>query len=162
MKRNRRGWRTLFYFRTGYATYLVLLLGAINVLTSTYFLAVEQIPLIKEIFPTFESYVLTAVAVAIPAVTATGYIHFKRVGAHSAGMSVATQHHIFNYRMPPGFTIEVFGPAYKAILKAALKRTSSEKLTEEEIREIDEIRERLRHLIEGGAIGKYAKGVIDD
>lgn len=138
------------------------MLGAINVLTSTYFLAVDQIPVIKSIFPTFEIYVITGVVVAIPIVTATGYIHFKRLGAHSADTSVVAQNFIFNYRMPPGFTIDVYGPAYKMILKLALKRASSEKLTADEIKEIDDLRERLRHLIEGGSTGKYAKGVIDD
>lgn len=162
MRKQRKGFRTIYYFRMGYVTYLALLLGAVNVMTSTYFLAIDEIPFIKEIFPTFELYVITVVVVTVPAVTATGYIHFKRIGAHSAAESVVTQNYIFNYRMQPGFTIEAFGPAYKAILNAVLKRASSEKLTEEEIKEIDEVMKNLRHLIDGGAVGKYAKGVIDD
>jgi len=162
MRKRRRGFRTLFYFRTGYATYLVILLGAINVLSSTYFLAIDKIPFVKEIFPTFEIYVITAVLIAIPTVTIIGYVHYKRIGAHSAATSIIAQNNIFNYRMMPGFTIETFGPAYKAILKATIKHSCSEKLTVEEINEIDDIRRQLRHLIDGGSVGKYAKGVIDD
>lgn len=162
MKKQRKGLRTLFYFRMGYSTYLVLVLGAVNVLTSTYFLAIDKIPSIKEIFPTFEMYALTAIVIAIPVVTATGYVHYKRIGAHSASRAIAVQNFIFNYRMAPGFTLEAFGPAHRLILRAVLKRANSEKLTEDEIKEIDNIMERLRHLIDGGAVGKYAKGVIDD
>lgn len=162
MRKQRKGFRTMYYFQIGYSTYLILFMGAINVLTSTYFLAIEQIPFIKNLFPTFEIYVVTAVVVAIPVVTITGYVHFKRVGAFSAATSIMTQNFIFNYRMPPGFTVDVYGPAYKMILKMALKRANSEKLTAEEIKEIDRLRERLRHLIEGGSTGSYSKGVIDD
>ncbi|MDE0091597.1 MAG: hypothetical protein OXP12_09690 [Thaumarchaeota archaeon] len=162
MKATRRGFRTLFYFRTGYATYLIVLLGAVNVLTSTYFLAIDEVPLIKEIFPTFEIYVITAVLVAIPVVTVVGYAHYKRIGAHSAAMAINMQNNIFNYKFQPGFTREVFGPAYKMILRSVLKRSISEKLTDEEIGEIDRLRERLRYLIDGGSVGSYARGVIDD
>ena len=162
MKLQRRGFRTFFYFKTGYAVYLVLLIGAVNVLTSTYFLAIDNVPFIKEIFPTFEMYVLTAVLVAIPIVTATGYIHFKRVGAHSANVAINMQNNIYNYRFQPGFNLNVFGPAYRMILTCVLKRACSEKFTDHDIEQIDLLRERLKRLIDGGAVGKYAKGVIDD
>ena len=162
MKVKRRGFRTLFYFRMGYAAYLIMLLGAVNVLTSTYFLAIEEVPFIKEVFPTFEMYVITAALVAIPAVTAVGYAHYKRIGAHSAEMAISTQNNIFNYKFQPGFNPEVFGPAYKMILRSVLKRSVSERLTDEEIGEINRLRERLRHLIDGGSVGTYARGVIDD
>ena len=162
MKATRRGFRTLFYFRTGYAAYLIMLLGAINVLTSTYFLAIEEVPFIKEVFPTFEMYVVTAALVAIPTVTVVGYAHYKRIGAYSATTAVQMQNNIFNYKFQPGFTREVFGPAYKMILRSVLKRSISEKLTDEEIAEIDRLRGRLRHLIDGGSVGSYARGVIDD
>ena len=162
MKATRRGFRTLFYFRTGYGTYLMVLLGAVNVLTSTYFLAIEEVSFIKEIFPTFEMYVIVAVLVAIPVVTVVGYVHYKRIGAHSAAVAIFMQNDIFNYKFQPGFAREVFGPAYKMILRSILKRSISEKLTDEEIGEIDLLRQRLRHLIDGGSVGTYAKGVIDD
>lgn len=151
-----------FYFRTGYATYLALVIGAVNVLTSTYFLAVDSVPFIKEVFPTFEMYVLAAILAAVPVVTVTGYVHFKRVGAHSASAAITAQNNIFNYKLPPGFNLEVFGPAYKAILRSVFKRARAEKFTEDEIREIDQLRKSLKHLIDGGSVGRYAKGVIDD
>lgn len=162
MKPIRRSFRTLFYFRMGYTTYLVILLGAINVLTSTYFLAIEEMPLIKDIFPTFEMYALTMVLTAIPVVTIIGYIHYKRIGAYSASAAVYTQNDIFSYKFAPGFTREVFGPSYRMIIRSILKNSVSEKLTAEEINEIDRLRERLQHLLDGGTVGSYAKRVLDD
>lgn len=162
MRKQRRGLRLLFYFKTGYGTYLILVLGAVNLLTSTYFLAADEIVFVKELFPTFEMYVVVMVLAAIPIVTITGYAHFKRIGAHSANMAISMQHAIYNYKLRPGFDIEVFGPTYKLMLELALKRMRTEKFTDEEIKEIDRLRGRLKHLIDGGTVGKYAKGVIDD
>lgn len=162
MRKHRRGFRLLLYFRTGYATYLMVLIGAVNVLTSTYFLAVDEIPFIKEIFPTFDLYVLTAVLIAIPIISVTGYVHFKRIGAHSASTALYMQNNVYNYKFYPGFNLEVFAPSYRAILRLSLKRANSEKFTDDDIQNIDMLRERLKHLIDGGSVGKYARGVIDD
>ena len=162
MKVRRRGFRLYFYLQTGYSTYLMLLIGAVNVLTSTYFLAIDSVPFVKELFPTFEIYVLVAVVVALPVVTITGYIHFKRIGAHSASSAISHQNFIYNYRFPPGFNIEVFAPAYQAIMTLTLKRACSEKFTDEDKEKIDELRSKLKHLMDGGAVGTYARGVIDN
>ena len=162
MRFSRRVFRTLAYFKTGYGVYFVLLIGAINVLTSTYFLAIENVPFIKEIFPTFEIYVVTAVLAAIPIVTTTGYIHFKKIGAHSANVALQLQNNIYNYKLQPGFERDVFGPSYQMIMRCLLRRVCSEKFTKQDIEQIDHLRSQLKHLINGGAVGVYAKGVIDD
>lgn len=151
-----------FYFKSGYAVYLGLLISSVNVLTSTYFLAIDNTSFIKEIFPTFEMYILTVVMVAIPVITIVGYVHYKQVGAHSANIAIGTQNTIYNYRFQPGFTLGAFGPAYRMILVCILKHTRSEKFTDRDIEQIDHLRARLKHLIDGGAVGEYAKGVIDD
>lgn len=162
VKKQRRIFRIVYYLKNGYTTYMMMVLGAINVLTTTYFLAIDEMPVIKEFIPTFEMYVITSVLVAVPVVTIIGYIHFKRLSANSAARSIEVQNNIFNYRFMPGFTADVFGPAYKMILVATLKHACSKKLTENEIREIDTLLERLHHLNEGGTVGKHPKGVVDD
>ena len=43
-----RGW---FYFRMGWATYFAFIFAAINTLTVTYFLAIENYPFLTIIFP---------------------------------------------------------------------------------------------------------------
>ena len=45
------GFRSWFYFRTGWSMYFAFILSAVNTLTVTYYLAVEKVPFLVEIFP---------------------------------------------------------------------------------------------------------------
>ena len=45
-----RGW---FYFRTGWATYFAFIVAAVNALTVTFFLAIEEYPSLSVIFLDF-------------------------------------------------------------------------------------------------------------
>ena len=80
----RNAFKTFFYFRIGYATYLAFFIGITNLLTTSYFLSLKKIPEIINIFPTFEIYVITVIAVGIPLVIFVGWLHFKRAGTYSA------------------------------------------------------------------------------
>ena len=53
MKRN-LAFRAWYYFRMGWSTYFAFIFAAINTLTVTYFLAIDNYPFLQEIFPTFE------------------------------------------------------------------------------------------------------------
>ena len=76
MERN-LGFRGWFYFRTGWATYFAFVVAAVNALTVTYFLAVENYPVLNSIFPTFFHYVAIVGGIGVPALVLVGYIHFK-------------------------------------------------------------------------------------
>lgn len=58
--------RAIFYFRTGWSLYFAFILAAINTLTVTYYLAIEKLPLLKDVFPTFGSYLMVAVVIGVP------------------------------------------------------------------------------------------------
>lgn len=58
-----RGW---FYFRQGWATYFAFIFAAVNTLVVTYYLAIENIPALKIIFPTFYVYFTFGVILGIP------------------------------------------------------------------------------------------------
>ena len=60
------GFRSWFYFRIGWNTYFAFVLAAINTLTITYYLAIENYPVLKDLFPTFEQYVLIVVSIGVP------------------------------------------------------------------------------------------------
>ena len=60
------GFRAWFYFRQGWSTYFAFIFAAINTLTVTYYLAIENYPFLKTIFPSFEQYILIVVLVGIP------------------------------------------------------------------------------------------------
>ena len=80
-----RGW---FYFRMGWSTYFVFILAAINTLTVTYFLAIDNYPVLKAIFPSFEQYAVMMVCIGIPLLILVGYAHFKKTLAYKSEMDV--------------------------------------------------------------------------
>jgi hypothetical protein len=98
MKQN-LGYRGWFYFRMGWATYFAFILAAINSLVVTYYLAIENLPILKEIFPTFLSYVVIAIIVGIPLLTFTGYVHYKKSGSYKAEADVHIESNPHMYRM---------------------------------------------------------------
>lgn len=70
-----RGW---FYFRQGWSTYFAFIFAAVNTLVVTYYLAIENIPVLKIIFPTFYVYFAVAILLGIPLLVLVGYAHQKR------------------------------------------------------------------------------------
>jgi len=158
MGKQRKGFRVFYYFRMGYATYLALGIGIVNVLTATYFLAIERVPAIKLLLPTFESYVITCIAIGIPLITFFGWLHFKRVGTYSTEISMALQNSPYNYRWQPGFTKEVFAPAYYSILNSNSKLLKGESLSQDELKKMSELENQLKNLIDGGYAGNPPRG----
>ena len=152
--------RIYHFFRVGYMVYMALAIGGINLLTTTYFLAINDIPALKVVFPTFEAYVGAILVVGIPAIVLLGWLHYKKIGVFSADVSVYTQNSIDNYRLVPGHQREVFGPAYLTILRIMAKRTNSERLSDEDLEDIDRLQGKLRHLIDGGHVGNPPSGAF--
>lgn len=160
MSKKTKGFRLFYYFRIGYGTYLAMFIGVINILTTTYFLAGKKIPWVQSIFPTFESYVITCIGLGVPIVIFAGWMHLKKIGTYTQEVAISQQYSPYNYKFPPGFNREVFGPAYLAILQLNIKRLKGEKLTKEEMEKILLLEKKLAELIEGGFSGNPPKGVL--
>ena len=88
MKKIDLGYRAWYYFRNEWSIYFAFVFGAVNTLVVTYYLAIERVPILKEIFPSFVYYVAIAVALGIPILTIIGYIHWKKSGARRAEVDV--------------------------------------------------------------------------
>lgn len=160
MTRKKQGFRGFYYFRTGYVTYFTMIVGLINVLSSTYFLAIKKVPLILTLFPTFSYYVTFCIIVGIPLVIVTGWLHLKRVGTYAAEADISNEAHPYNYKLIPGYLKDVFGPAYLTILRINIKKAKGEKLKQEEILEIKNIEDQIQKLIDGGYAGQPPKGAL--
>ena len=80
--------RFWYYFRTGWATYFAFILAAINTLTVTYFLAVDNYPVLNIMFPSFEIYILLITLIGTPLLILIGYAHFKRTKAFRSEIDV--------------------------------------------------------------------------
>ena len=76
--------KLLYYFRGGWGMYFAFIFAAINTLTVTYFLAIENYPALKAVFPSFEIFLLTMLAIGVPLLTMIGYTHYKRSPAYSS------------------------------------------------------------------------------
>ena len=82
--RDNLGFRGWFYFRQGWSVYFAFIFAAINTLTVTYFLAIENYPVLKEVFPSFIHYIVIVVLVGIPLLVLIGYAHYKRTASFKA------------------------------------------------------------------------------
>ncbi len=80
MKQN-LGFRGWFYFRQGWTTYFAFIFAAINTMIVTYYLAIENIPELKIIFPSFYIYLITVTFIGIPLLILIGYAHQKRTAS---------------------------------------------------------------------------------
>ena len=90
-----RGW---YYFRQGWSLYFAFILAAINTLTVTYFLAVENYPILQEIFPTFPHYIAAFTAIGVPLLMLIGYIHYKKSPGFRSEASVNFESNPFSRR----------------------------------------------------------------
>ena len=149
-----RPFRAWFYFRQGWTAYFAFLMAAINVLTVTYFLAIENYPVLQAIFPTFGHYIMIIVSIGVPLLVCVGYLHYKRSQAYAAEAEINIEANPYWYKIPPGWNREVVFPLYLNMINLMLKMSQNEKLTTNEIKKMSDIQKSLEDLIDGGYIGK--------
>lgn len=150
-----RGW---YYFRMGWATYFAFILAAINTLTVTYYLAIENIPILQTIFPTFVMYVLVIVSIGIPLLVAIGYVHYKRSAAYSSETDVIVESNPYNYKLPPrGWNQTVNYPLYLLLTEMVIKFSKNEQFSDEELLEIKNLQKKIKLLIDGEFINNPRK-----
>ena len=91
--------RFWYYFRIGWGTYFVFVLGAVNTLTVTYFLAVDNYPTLKHLFPSFEMYALYLTTILIPILIVVGYSHFKKTHSFKSEVDVIIESNPYQRRI---------------------------------------------------------------
>lgn len=155
--RKNYGFRAWFYFRQGWSTYFAFILAAINVMVTTYYLAIKDVPSLKIIFPSFANYAIILSLIGIPILISVGYIHYKKLAAFSSETDILNESHPYNFKSPPGWYIEVQFPLYLALTNMILKSSKNEKLTDEELNEMTELQKKIEILMKGGYVGKPTK-----
>ena len=137
--------------------YFTFLFAGVNVLTVTYFLAIERAPFLKEVFPSFLHYVVILLIVGIPLIAAVGFAHFKKIPAFKSDVEVLWESNPYMYKLPPGYWTEAIFPYFKMTSKLLTKVSQNEKLTDKEIKEINDLEKKFDHLLKGGYVGARAK-----
>jgi len=145
--------RQWFYLRMGYSMYWAFLILGINTVTVTYFLAIEKAPFLEAIFPTFFHYALAAVAVGIPVLILSGYIHFKKIPGFKSEMEINIESNPFVYKLAPGWQMRVMMPYHRLQSEILLKISRGEKITEEEINKMKKVQNDMDTLLKGGYVG---------
>ena len=151
--------RIWFYFRNGWGTYFAFIFAAINTLTVTYFLAIENYPFLNEIFPSFIHYVVIISAIGVPILVGVGYVHFKRSLAYSAEADIVTEAHPYNFRILPGWNTEVVFPLYLTLSEMMIKWSKDEKLNNEDIEKLKNLQDKIQKLLRGEMVGEPRKKI---
>ena len=129
-------------------------MAAVNVLTVTYFLAIENYPSLQVVFPTFFHYIATTVCIGVPALIFVGYVHYKRSAVFATEVEINYETNPYYYKAAPGWQRDVIFPLYLNMINLMLKMSKNEKLTPDEIKTMSNLQESLSKLIGGGYVGK--------
>ena len=143
--KQRKGFRGWFYFRTGWSTYFVFILAAINTLTVTYFLAIDNYPVLKAVFPTFEQYAVIMVSVGIPLLIVVGYFHFKKTLAYKSEMDVLVESNPYLSRNTVNADLSL--KLNLKLISLLLKMSTGEKIEKSEIDEIEKLHHDVSKLL---------------
>ena len=144
--KQRKGFRGWFYFRTGWSTYFVFILAAINTLTVTYFLAVDNYPVLKAVFPTFEQYAVIMVSVGIPMLIVVGYFHFKKTLAYKSEMDIYVESNPYLSRNTVNADLSL--KLNLKLISLLLKMSTGEKIDKNEIDEIGKLQRDILKFVD--------------
>ena len=133
--------RSWFYFRQGWSIYFAFIFAAINTMVTTYYLAIEKMPPLKEIFPSFALYVFILSSLAIPILIVIGYVHVKRSQAYKAEMDIQYEVNPYTKKMLSN-TDEILRQQYM-LSNILIKLAKNEKLTEKEFDYINQTNKKL-------------------
>ena len=136
--------RSWFYFRTGWHTYFAFILAAINTLTVTYFLAIDNYPSLKTVFPSFEIYILIIVSVGIPLLVLIGFVHFKRSHSFKSEADILIESNPYQRRNTVNSEINL--RLNLKLISMILKLSRKENLSEAEIQEITKLYDEISTL----------------
>lgn len=112
--------RAWYYIRQGYSTYLVFLVAITNLMVTSYYLAIKDIPILHNIFPSFGWYGLFMIGTGIPLSLSLGYWHYKKSKA---------QHHQLEIEIEASPLTPIFLQTYVMMQKIIL----GEKPTDEDL-----------------------------
>ena len=145
--RNNLGFRGWFYFRQGWSVYFAFIFAAVNTLTVTYFLAIDNYPFLKDIFPSFIHYVAVIVLIGIPLLVLVGYAHYKRTASFKAeaDIHIEANPHLRRILTNTEFMLSMS----LQLSELSMKLMNNEKLTSDEMNNLKQLQIELQKQISG-------------
>ena len=135
------GFRAWFYFRQGWGIYFAFILAALNTLTVTYFLAIDNYPFLKTVFPSFEQYILIVVSIGVPLLITIGYIHYKRTIAFKSEIDVLVESNPYMRRTIVNTEINLM--LILQLTSIVLSLSKNKKATDEDIEKIFKMQKEI-------------------
>jgi len=138
-----RGW---YYLRMGFTAYFAFILAAINTLTVTYFLAIENYP------------ELMAVFIGCPLLIFIGYSHYKKTKAFSSEMDVMVESNPILRRNLVNVDINL---RFNITLIDLLLKLSKDAISEEELSQTKKIQNEIIDMIKNRSLTWESKYDIE-
>lgn len=146
--------RSWYYFRIGYGTYIAFPLGFASTMVIIYELAFKDVDAIKILFPHLYIFAIAALLILTPISIYAGLYHLRRTGAYSAEASVLTESNPYMYKAIPGKEREVFLPLMMLTARGLAKVMEQQhSLSSEERKEFQEVLDQASALLEGASVG---------
>ena len=136
-----KGFRSWYYFRMGWSTYFAFIFAAINTLTVTYYLAIEKVPILVSIFPSFFQYVLIVSLIGIPMLILIGYAHYKRTKAYQSEAEILIESNPFAARNTAN--TEMLLELNLKLLNIIIGISQNNKISDSELKEIRALHEKI-------------------
>ena len=133
--------RAWFYFRQGWSVYFAFIFAAINMLTVTYFLAIDNYPTLKEIFPSFEHYVLIIAVIGVPLLASVGYAHYKKTPSFRAEADVWMESNPYQARVLVNSQFSLL--LNLKTINLITKLSNNEKISQVELDELKELQKKF-------------------
>ena len=130
------------YFRVGWATYFGFIFAAVNTIITTYYLAIDNISFLNQIFPTFGHYIISVILIGIPALIGAGYIHTKRTASYREEAKIQTESnpHVLRGLENKELMLLV---VYK-MNELLIKKVNKIKFTEKELQEMVVLKQKIQ------------------
>ena len=129
--------RSWFYFRQGWSVYFAFIFAAVNTLTVTYFLAIDNYPFLKDVFPSFIHYIAIVVLIGIPILVLVGYAHYKRTASFKAeaDIHIEANPHLRRILTNSEFMLSMS----LQLSELSMKLMNNEKLTSDEMNNLKQL-----------------------
>lgn len=109
--------RSFYYFRTGYGIYLSMPIGMISLCTTVYYLAIQNVPALKSVFPGVLEFGAALVLVVYPSGVVTGWLHLKIMPFYRVEQQIQVEANPYSNRV----LTPVMVPMWKILIELGKK-----------------------------------------
>mgnify|MGYP001421374437 FL=1 len=148
--RDNLGFRGWFYFRQGWSVYFAFIFAAVNTLTVTYFLAIDNYPVLKDVFPSFIHYIVVVVLIGIPLLALVGYAHYKRTASFKAEADIHIEANPHMRRIL--INTEIMLSMSLQLSELSMRLMNNEKLTGNEMDRLKQLQKEFQKQIDNRVV----------